>query len=111
MREIAFIKQNKEKWLDIEQVVLGKIKKNPDDLSSLYINLINDCLFLRLIIPKVKQRYILTISHHRFSKRSIKQKNTAKQAKSIFMKEVPLIMYEYRKYLLLAFWFLLCLLL
>jgi hypothetical protein len=74
MREIAFIKQNKEKWLDIEQVVLGKIKKNPDDLSSLYINLINDLSFLRLIIPKVKQRYILTISHHRFFRRSIKPK-------------------------------------
>ena len=73
MREIAFIKQNKEKWLDIEQVVLGKIK-NPDDLSSLYINLINDLSFLRLITPKVRQRYTLTISHHKFSRRFIKQK-------------------------------------
>ena len=71
MREIAFIKQNKEKWLDIEQVVLGKIK-NPDDLSSLYINLINDLSFLKLITPKVRQRYILTISHHRSSRRFIR---------------------------------------
>jgi len=27
MREVYFIKQNKEKWLGIEQVIQGKIKK------------------------------------------------------------------------------------
>ena len=35
MREVFFIRQNKEKWLEIEQVIDGKIKKNPDDLSYL----------------------------------------------------------------------------
>ena len=27
MREVFFIRQNKEKWLEIEQVIDGKIKK------------------------------------------------------------------------------------
>ncbi len=52
MREVYFIKQNKEKWLGIEQVIQGKIKKNPDDLSSLYINLVNDLSFAQTYYPK-----------------------------------------------------------
>ena len=54
MREVAFIKQNKEKWLGIEQVIAGKLKKNPDDLSSLYINLVNDLSFAQTYYPKSK---------------------------------------------------------
>ena len=54
MREVAFIKQNKEKWLGIEQVIQGKIKKNPDDLSSLYINLVNDLSFAQTYYAKSK---------------------------------------------------------
>jgi hypothetical protein len=27
MREVAFIKQNKEKWLEFEQAIFGKTKK------------------------------------------------------------------------------------
>ena len=52
MREVFFIRQNKEKWLEIEQVIGGKIKKNPDDLSSLYINLVNDLSFSQTYYPK-----------------------------------------------------------
>ncbi|CAM3391316.1 stage II sporulation protein M [Elizabethkingia occulta] len=104
MREIAFIKQNKEKWLDIEQVVLGKIKKNPDDLSSLYINLINDLSFSQTYYPKSKTTvYLNYLSSQIFQKIYKTKRIEQNRLKSFFMKEVPLIMYEYRKYLLLAF--------
>lgn len=103
MREIAFIKQNKEKWLDIEQVVLGKIK-NPDDLSSLYINLINDLSFSQTYYPKSKTTiYLNYLSSQIFQKIYKTKRIEQNRLKSFFMKEVPLIMYEYRKYLLLAF--------
>ncbi|HAY3537681.1 stage II sporulation protein M [Elizabethkingia anophelis] len=104
MREIAFIKQNKEKWLDIEQVVLGKIKKNPDDLSSLYINLINDLSFSQTYYPKSKTTvYLNYLSSQIFQKIYKTKRIEQNRLKAFFMKEVPLIMYEYRKYLLLAF--------
>jgi hypothetical protein len=51
MREVYFIKQNKEKWLGIEQVIQGKIKKILMT-SSLYINLINDLSFAQTYYPK-----------------------------------------------------------
>ena len=104
MREIAFIKQNKEKWLDIEQVVLGKIKKNPDDLSSLYINLINDLSFARTYYPKSKTTVYLNYLSSQIYQKIYKTKRIEEnRLKAFFTKEVPLIMYEYRKYLLLAF--------
>lgn len=36
MREIAFIKQNKEKWLNIEQQLTVKNKISADDWSQMY---------------------------------------------------------------------------
>ncbi len=75
MREVYFIKQNKEKWLGIEQVIQGKIKKNPDDLSSLYINLVNDLSFAQTYYPE-KQYDCLPKSSCllRYSRKSIKRK-------------------------------------
>ena len=35
MREVAYIKQNKEKWLEFEQAIFGKAKKNPDEMFPL----------------------------------------------------------------------------
>ena len=54
MREVAFIKRNKDKWLAFEQAILGKIKKNPDDLAGLYIQLVNDLSFAQTYYPKSK---------------------------------------------------------
>ena len=74
MREVFFIRQNKEKWLEIEQVIDGKIKKNPDDLSSLYINLVNDLSFSQTYYPKSNTTIYQTISPARFFKKSTKPK-------------------------------------
>ena len=42
MREVAFIKQNKEKWLEFESIISNKEKKNPDELADLHIKIMND---------------------------------------------------------------------
>ena len=54
MREVAFIKQNKEKWLEFEQAIFGKAKKNPDEMASLYIHLVNDLSYAQTYYPKSK---------------------------------------------------------
>lgn len=106
MREVAFIKQNKEKWLGIEQVINGKVKKNPDDLSSLYINLVNDLSFAQTYYPKSKT----TVYLNYLSSRIFQQIYTTKRAEQnrliyFFKTEVPLLMYQYRRYLVYAFGF------
>ncbi|MDO5655620.1 MAG: stage II sporulation protein M [Flavobacteriaceae bacterium] len=104
MREVAFIKQNKAKWLGIEEVITGKMKKNPDDLSSLYINLINDLSFAQTYYPKSKTTIYLNHLATSLYQRIYKTKRTeTNRISQFFFYEVPIIMYEYRKFLYFAF--------
>lgn len=106
MREVAFIKQNKEKWLGIEQVISGKIKKNPDELSSLYINLVNDLSFAQTYYPKSKTTvYLNHLSSLIFQKIYKTRRIEENRIKYFFLKEVPLLMHQYRRYLYYAFGF------
>ena len=106
MREVYFIKQNKEKWLVIEEVVQGKLKKNPDELSSLYINLINDLSFAQTYYPKSNTVvYLNHLSSQIFQK--IYRTKRVEQNRVIyyFKTEVPLLVHQYRRYLVYAFAF------
>ena len=106
MREVAFIKQNKEKWLGIEQIIDGKVKKNPDDLSTLYINLVNDLSFAQTYYPKSKTTIYLNHLSSRIFQRIYKTKRAEQNRLFYFFKtEVPLLMFQYRRYLYYAFGF------
>lgn len=106
MREVYFIKQNKEKWLGIEQVIQGKIKKNPDDLSSLYINLINDLSFAQTYYPKSNTTVYLNHLSSQIFQKIYKTKRVEENRILYFFKtEVPLLMFQYRRYLIYAFLF------
>ncbi|SDQ32273.1 Uncharacterized membrane protein SpoIIM, required for sporulation [Chryseobacterium soldanellicola] len=106
MREVYFIKQNKEKWLGIEQVIQGKIKKNPDDLSSLYINLINDLSFAQTYYPKSNTTVYLNHLSAQIFQKIYKTKRIEENRLLYFFKtEVPLLVYQYRRYLMYAFLF------
>lgn len=106
MREVAFIKQNKEKWLEVEQVIQKKIKKNPDDLSSLYINLVNDLSFAQTYYPKSKTTVYLNHLSVQIFQKIYKTRRIEENRFSYFFKtEVPLLLYEYRKYIYSTFIF------
>ncbi len=106
MREVYFIKQNKEKWLGIEQVIQGKIKKNPDDLSSLYINLVNDLSFAQTYYPKSNTTvYLNHLSSQIFQKIYKTKRVEENRFLYFFTTEVPLLVYRYRRYLGYAFLF------
>jgi uncharacterized membrane protein SpoIIM required for sporulation len=104
MREIAFIKQNKEKWLDFEQAIFGKSKKNPDEMASLYIHLINDLSYSQTYYPKSKVVTYLNYLASQLFQKIYKTKRVEKNRFLEFFKiEVPLIVYQYRRYVLYAF--------
>ena len=69
MREVAFIKQNKEKWLDFEKAIFGKTLKNPDELASLYIHLVNDFSYSQTYYPKTNTIiYLNNLAYKAFKK-------------------------------------------
>lgn len=104
MREVAFIKQNKQKWLDLEQAIFGKTIKNPDEIANLYIQIINDLSYAQTFYPKSKTVVYLNHLAAKIYQRIYKTKRTEKNRLLYFFKtEVPLLVYHYRRYLLYAF--------
>lgn len=104
MREIAFIKQNKEKWLEFELAIFGKAKKNPDELANLYIQMMNDLSYAQTYYPKSKTVVYLNHLASQIYQKIYKTKRTEKNMLVYFFKiEVPLLMYQYRRYLIYAF--------
>ncbi len=104
MREVAFIKQNKEKWLEFEQAIFGKAKKNPDDLASLYIQLVNDLSYAQTYYPKSKAviylNHLAAITYQKIYKTRREETN---RIVHYFKTEVPMLVYQYRRYVLYSF--------
>lgn len=104
MREVAFIKQNKQKWLEFEQAIFGKSKKNPDELASLYIHLVNDLSYAKTYYPKSKTvvylNHLASLTYQKIYK--TKREDTNRLV-YFFKTEVPLIVYQYRRYVLYSF--------
>lgn len=104
MREVAFIKQNKQKWLDFEQAIFGNTKKNPDEMASLYIHLVNDLSYAQTYYPKSKTvvylNYLASQIYQKIYKTKREEQN---RLVYFFSTEVPLLLYDYRRYLIYAF--------
>jgi uncharacterized membrane protein SpoIIM required for sporulation len=104
MREVAFIKQNKEKWLEFEQAIFGKAKKNPDDIASLYIQLVNDLSYAQTYYPKSKTViYLNHLAATTYQKIYKTRREETNRVAYFFKTEVPLIVYNNRRYVLYAF--------
>ncbi len=104
MREIAFIKQNKEKWLEFEHAIFGKAKKNPDEMANLYIHLVNDLSYAQTYYPKSKTVvYLNYLASQIYQKIYRTKRQEINRIMSFFRTEVPLLVYDYRRYLLYAF--------
>ena len=39
MREAAFVKQNKDKWLRFENILSNNTQVSPDEISNLYVEI------------------------------------------------------------------------
>ncbi|MCB0463560.1 MAG: stage II sporulation protein M [Flavobacteriaceae bacterium] len=104
MREVAFIKQNKEKWLDFEKAIFGKTLKNPDELASLYIHLVNDLSYAQTYYPKSKTiLYLNNLAAKAFQKIYKTKREDTNRFIHFWKTEVPLIIYQYRRYVFYAF--------
>ncbi len=104
MREVAFIKRNKDKWLEFEQAIFGKIKKNPDDLAALYIQLVNDLSFAQTYYPKSKTVIFLNHLAATAYQQIYKTKRTDQHQLITFFKvEVPYLIRTHRIFLVYAF--------
>ncbi len=90
--------------MEFEAFGKGSIHIDPDKLSDLYISLVNDLAFAQTYYPKSKTvNYLNQLCANAFQKIYKTKRNKASSIVTFFRIEVPLLMYEYRKYLLFAF--------
>ncbi len=104
MREVAFIKQNKEKWLSFETAILNNDLNDPDELASNYIQLVNDLAYAQTYYPKSKViTYLNQLATKAFQKIYKTKRQDTNRIISFWKTEVPLICYQYRKFIYVAF--------
>jgi len=104
MREAAFVKQNKDKWLKFESVLVNNVKITPDELSSLYIEITDHLSYARTFYPNshtfIYLNGLASNAHQKIYKTKKEKKN---RLYSFWVKDFPLEFYQYQKELLIAF--------
>lgn len=104
MREVAFIKQNKEKWLEFEQLISNKTKKSPDAVANLHIKIMNDLVYAQTYYPKSKvTTYLNKLAKSSFDKVYGTKRRDQNVLAYFFLDKVPLLSYQYRKFIYLSF--------
>ncbi len=103
MREAAFIKQNKEKWLEFEKSLYNSSENKPERLAELFIQVNNDLAYAQTYYPKSNViKYLNAITATAYHKIYGKKKS-GKGLGGFWTYEVPMIMYQYRKYFYFSF--------
>ena len=104
MREAAFVKQNKEKWILFEQGMANNSKINPDDLANYYIQLTNDLAYAQTYYPESKTLlYLNSLASQAHQSIYKNKKETKNRILSFWGREFPLFFMQYHKTLLYAF--------
>ncbi|WP_346754773.1 stage II sporulation protein M [Splendidivirga corallicola] len=103
MKETKFIEQNKEKWKEFEQI-LKSSKRDPDQLSRLFVQITDDLSYARTFYPFRSVRIYLNNTAQKVFYSIYKNKKERKHRFIQFWREeLPIIVYQCRKELILSF--------
>jgi uncharacterized membrane protein SpoIIM required for sporulation len=102
MKETRFITQNKEKWLESENL-LGSQMKDPEKLSTLFTQVVDDLSYSRTYYPNRSVRvYLNKIARHYFSIIYSHKKEQRNRFKLFWMDELPQVVRHCRMQLLIS---------
>lgn len=104
MREAAFVKQNKEKWIAFENAINFNSNIDPDELANGYIQLTNDLSYAQTYYEKSKTLlYLNALASQAHQKIYKTKKETSNRVISFWKTEFPLFFKQYHKTLGIAF--------
>lgn len=104
MREAAFVKQNKEKWIAFEKAITLNSIIDPDELADGYIHLTNDLAYAQTYYEESKTLLYLNSLASQAHQKIYKNKKESKNRILDFWKtEFPLFFMQYHKTLGIAF--------
>ena len=104
MREAAFVKQNKDKWLKFENALQNNFFISPDELSALYMEVTDHLSYAQTFYPQSNTlQYLNTLASRAHQKIYNTKRESRSRFISFFTDEFPREFYYYHKQLLLAF--------
>jgi len=104
MREAAFVKQNKEKWIAFEKAITLNSKINPDDLADYYVQLTNDLAYAQTYYLDSKTLlYLNSLASQAHQKIYINKKESKNRIINFWKYEFPLFFKQYHLMLFYTF--------
>lgn len=104
MREAAFAKQNKDKWIRFESVLRNNTFIPPDELSTLYVEITDHLSYAQTFYPGSNTlKYLNGLSSLAHQKIYKNKRESRSRFISFYTREFPLFFVQYHKQLLIAF--------
>ena len=104
MREAAFVKQNKDKWLEFENVLNNKTNINPNQLSDLYIEITDHLSYAKTFYQNSNtERYLNQLASKAHQSIYKTKKESKNRIISFFKMEFPTMVYQHHRELLIGF--------
>ncbi|MBB1140918.1 stage II sporulation protein M [Myroides sp. WP-1] len=98
MREVAFIKKNKELWLSYEKALYSSQTQKPDYLAELYMQIMNDLAYAKTFYPKSKiTQYLNSLAIQTYQKIYKTKRIEESRIKRFFLFDVPLTVYRHKR--------------
>ncbi|RFM28964.1 stage II sporulation protein M [Deminuibacter soli] len=100
MREALFIRKNKDRWLQMEELP----GQHPDETAQEFTELVEDLGFSKTFYPGSKiTQYLNALASKRYLSIYENQKQSASRLKRFFMLDLPLIIAKHHRTLLISF--------
>lgn len=104
MREAAFVKQNKDKWLEFESILKNKTNIDPDLLSDLYIEITDHLSYAKTFYKNSNtERYLNQLASQAHQNIYKTKKEPKNRLISFFTTEFPLMFRQHHRELLITF--------
>lgn len=104
MREAAFVKQNKNKWLNFEQELRNKKTVSPEEISKLYLDITDDLSYAKTFYSGSNTvAYLNGIAATAHQKIYTNRKEPGNVFWNFYSRDFPRMFYYHQKQLLLSF--------
>ncbi len=104
MREAAFVKQNKDKWVAFEEALDSKRQLTPDQLSDLYIEITDHLSYAKTFYPNSNtQLYLNAIASQAHQKIYKTKRESNNRIVRFWQTEFPLMFAAHHRELLISF--------
>ncbi len=104
MREVVFIKRNKDKWLSYEEILSKSKYIKSEEITQIYLDLTDDLAYANTYYPESKTtEYINQLAGSAHRKIYKTKKESVNSVKDFYLYRFPKMFYHYRKYLYFSF--------